>query len=91
MSSHAEPTMTFDTTKALLSTKDTVVISVLSLEERFSDTIFTDFEGSPPTFGGSEWDENDTSHEDLRRPPLRTKPGTQLCYISMGDSMCLTE
>jgi hypothetical protein len=91
MSSQAEPTVIFDTTKAFLSTKDTVVISVLSLEEQFSDTVFTDFEGSPPTFGGSEWDENDTSHEDLRRPPLRTKPGTQLCCISMGDFIFLTE
>jgi hypothetical protein len=90
MLTHAEPMITYTASKAINSTKDRVIISIMSLEEQFCDTIFTDFEGSPPIFGGSEWDENDTSHEDLRRPPMRPKPGMQLSSIPMESSTPLT-
>jgi hypothetical protein len=49
-----------------------VCVTELSLEEIFSDAIFTDFGVcSPVVFGGTEWDDDDLSHEDLRRPPMR--------------------
>jgi hypothetical protein len=56
------------------SSSSLVCVTELSLEEMFSDAIFTDFGVcSPVVFGGTEWDDDDRSHEDLRRLPLRKK------------------
>jgi hypothetical protein len=51
-----------------------VCVTELSLEDMESDTIFTEFDVyTPMDFGDPEWDDDDLSHENFRRPPLRRK------------------
>jgi hypothetical protein len=52
------------------------VLGSVSAEDGWDDS-------GPPVFGSAdsedEWDENDYSHEDLMRPPMRRVPGKLIC------------